>query len=486
MLLRPVPSPGAHTHRYQRIAGFVMELVQQGALTPGARAPSLRELSKVHKVSLSTVIAAYRLLEDRGVLRSRPQSGFFIARGAAIALAEPRPSQPSRRALKISIPEIPLRLLEHASDPSFAPLGCAIPAAGLLASGRLNRHLARAARRHGAALNVYTPPGGLPELRRQIARRALQWGQVLSPDNVVVTNGCTEALQLALDTVAAPGDTIATESPTYFGLIQILKARRLKILELPTDAVTGIDLAALRTALARRLVRACILPSSFSNPLGYTMQLPKKVAVLQLLAAHRVPLIEDDVYGDLYFGPERPAPFVALNASYGADILYCSSFSKTLAPGYRIGWVATDKHVQSLLNHKFTLSLCSAPLPQWAMSEFLASEGYDNHLRRLRAVFSSTVEQMRRVISDRFPRGTRVSNPGGGFVLWVELPSRIDSSSLLQIALQQRISFVPGELFCATGRFRNHLRLSCGSPWEDISEAVARLGAIATKAFARP
>jgi DNA-binding transcriptional MocR family regulator len=481
-----VPVPGDRPHRYQQIARFVTDLVQRGALAPGARAPSLREVSRVHKVSLSTATQAYRLLEDRGVLLSRPQSGFFVARGASIVVAEPKPSQPTQRARNVSIPRIPLALLEHAADPQFAPLGCAIPAATLLASGRLNRHLARLARTQGVARNVYTPPNGLPELRQQIARRALQWGQALSPDHIVVTCGCTEALNLALDATVAPGETVATDSPAYFGLIQILKARRLRILELPTDPVTGIDLDALRTALRRKLLRACVLPSSFSNPLGYTLTDPKKRAILKLLAAHHIPLIEDDIYGDLYFGTERPAPFMALNEAPGAEVIYCSSFSKTLAPGYRIGWViAGDERIEGLLTRKFTQSLCSAPLPQLAMSEFLASEGYDNHLRRLRAVFSHTIVQMRRIISERFPPGTRVTNPAGGFVLWVELPARLDSSRLLALALEQRICFVPGEICSATGRFRNHLRLSCGSPWQEISQAVMTLGAIASDAAAR-
>jgi DNA-binding transcriptional MocR family regulator len=480
---RPAPTSDVHAHRYQQIAGFVTDLVQRGALLPGARAPSLRQVSRVQKVSLSTAIAAYRLLEDKGVLRSQPQSGFFVARGAALVLAEPKASQPAQRALKVSIPEIPLKMLEHASDPSYAPLGCAIPATSLLASGRLNRHLARVARKRGTALNVYTPPAGLAELRRQIAHRALQWGQALSPDNVVVTCGCTEALNLALGSVTAPGDTIATDSPTYFGLIQILKARRLRILELPTDPVTGVELAALHTALRRRLIRACVLPSSFGNPLGYTIPDDRKRAILELLSSHGVPLIEDDIYGDLYFGAERPAPFMALNADYGVDILYCSSFSKTLAPGYRIGWVvAQDQRIERLQTLKFAQSLCNAPLPQLAMSEFLMSEGYDNHLRRLRSIFANTMEQVRRVISDRFPPGTRVSNPHGGFVLWVELPPQLDSMRLLTLALERRICFVPGRICSAGGGFRHHLRLSCGSQWQEIAEAVKALGAIATRA----
>src|SRR5262245_25477206 len=288
--------------RYEELARFITGLVDGGTLPPGSRVPSLRQISKQRRISLTTALQAYRLLEDRGVLESRPQSGYYVARGGRVALETPAISTPPEKATSVAVSGVVSKLLEYAADPALVPLGCAIPSAELLAAGRLDRFLARAARVKGIDYNIYTVPRGDPRLRQEIARRAVRWGQVLSPEDMAITCGCTEALALALKAVSQPGDTIAIESPTYFGLLHALEALDLKALELPTDAASGIDLSALEKALAGRSIKACLFSSSFNNPLGCTMSDEKKIAVLELLARHQVPLIEDDIYGDIYFG----------------------------------------------------------------------------------------------------------------------------------------------------------------------------------------
>jgi DNA-binding transcriptional MocR family regulator len=473
----------SETYRYEELAHFITSLVDRGTLTPGTRAPSLRRISRDRRVSMATAMQAYRLLEDRGVLEARPQSGFYVARPAP-ARKPPTTSRPPARATEVSVSGVIVELLQHASDPKLVPLGCAIPSAELLGASRLDRVLARTARDKGGEYNVYTGPHGDARLRGEIARRALRWGQALSPDDVVITVGCTEALVLALRAVARPGDTIAIESPTYFGLLHALEALDLKALELPTDAVGGVDLAALQAALAGNTIAACLLSSSFNNPLGCTMPDEKKLAVLDLLARHDVPLIEDDIYGDIYFGDARPRPFIALDR--GGNTIYCSSFSKTVAPGYRIGWVAAGRYLQRILDAKAALTLCGSALPQAAFAEFLASGGYDGHLRRIRRVFASNIDQMTRAIDKSFPAGTRVSRPAGGFVLWLELPQGTKTRPLFRRALDQGICFAPGEVFSASGRYANCMRLSCGYPWSDrLARGVARLGGLVAEAAPR-
>jgi DNA-binding transcriptional MocR family regulator len=471
-------------YRYEELASFITALVDNGALRPGSRAPSLRQISKQRRTSLSTALQAYRLLEDRGILEARPQSGFYVARGGSISLAAPTISKPPGKATSVALSGVLLKLLEHAADPRLVPLGCAIPSAELLAAGRLDRFLARAARVKGIDYNIYTVPKGDRRLREEIARRALRWGQALSPEDIAVTCGCAEALALALKAVARPGETIAIESPTYFGLLQVIEALDLKALELPTDATSGIDLPALEKALGGGSIKACLLASSFSNPLGCTMPEEKKIAVLDLLAKHDVPLIEDDIYGDIYFGKERPKPFMALRPQ--ANTIYCSSFSKTVAPGYRIGWVATGRHMQSLLESKFAFTLCGPALPQAALADFLSSGGYDSHLRRMRRTFADNIDQMTRTIDKAFPRGTRVSRPAGGFVLWLVLPKPIESRALFDRALREGICFAPGDVFSASDRYANCLRLSCGYRWDArIETGIVTLGKMASAALAR-
>jgi DNA-binding transcriptional MocR family regulator len=469
------------SHRYEEVAHFITTLVDTGTLAVGARAPSLREICRQRRISLSTALQAYRLLEDRGVLEARPQSGYYVARGRAGTLETPAVSRPPAKPTAVAVSGLLIKLLEYAGDPALVPLGCAIPSAGLLAAERLDRCLARAARVRGRDCNTYTEVRGDAGLRREIARRAVHWGQALSPDDLAITCGCTEALTLALTAVAKPGDTIAIESPTYFGLLHAIEALDLKALELPTDAAEGIDAAALASVLRSRRIAACLLASSFNNPLGCTIPDEKKLAILDLLARHQVPLIEDDIYGDIFFGKERPRPFMALDRR--GNTIYCSSFSKTLAPGYRVGWIAAGRHIDRVLERKYAHTLCGPALPQMALADFLGSGGYDGHLRRVRSIYHHNIAQMSRAIEAAFPAGTRVTRPAGGFVLWLELPEAVDTRALFDAALAEGICFAPGDVFSASGRYRNCLRLSCGHPWNArIETGVARLGALASAA----
>jgi DNA-binding transcriptional MocR family regulator len=297
-----------------------------------------------------------------------------------------------------------------------------------------------------------------------------------------------EAIALALSTVTRPGDTVAIESPTYFGLLRSLEALGLKALELPTDAVHGIDPAALKTVLERKAVKTCLFSSSFNNPLGCTMPNEKKLRVLALLARYRATLIEDDIYGDIYFGSQRPVPFIALDR-FANTIIYCSSFSKTVAPGYRIGWLATKRaaQMQGALERKLAFTLSGPPLLQVAFAEFLSSGGYDKHLRRIRRVFEDTIGRMSRAVERSFPEGTRVSRPAGSFVLWLELPKSVRTAALFDQALNNGICFVPGDAFSVSGRYGHCLRLSCGHAWNDrIENGVMKLGKLASAAAARP
>ena len=463
---------------YQALAQQMLALVDGGVLRAGMRAPSVRALALQHKVSLSTVLQAYRLLEDRGVLEARPKSGFYIAARAHRQRALPSASNPPLRATPVSVSNPVFSVLAYATDPSYAPLGCAIPSAALLAADRLDRHLARCARVHGRHYNVYADPHGDAELRGQISERALRLGHAVPPDSILITNGCTEALNVALSVTTRPGDTVAIESPTYFGLLQVLEARGLRALELPTDPVRGVDVAALDKALAARRVAACLLASSFNNPLGSHTDDATKAEITAVLTRHGVPLIEDDIYGDISFGDDRPRPFAAISPQ--ADIILCSSFSKTIAPGYRIGWLAANRRHDQILAAKFALSLSGAALPQKAMADFLKSGGYDAHLRRIRKAFADNIDRMRRMVDRSFPQATRMTAPAGGFVLWLEMPDGFDADELYTRAIRERICFVPGSLFTATKQYRNCLRLSCSHDWSArLERSVERLGELA-------
>ncbi|WP_321963523.1 PLP-dependent aminotransferase family protein [Paraburkholderia sp. J7] len=470
--------------RYEQLAELIVGMINNGALAPGMRLPSVRAISEQHRMSVSTALQAYRMLEDRGVLVSRPQSGFYVAAARRGALALPSASRPRAKASTVSISAAVAALLEHASNSTLIPLGCAVPDAALLQSKRLDLGLARAARQHGMRYNTYSSPHGEPRLRREIARRAMRVGHALSPDDVLVTCGCTEALALALSAVASRGDTIAIESPTYFGFLHTIEMLGLKAFELPTHPTHGIDVGALARLLETEPVAACLLSSSFNNPLGSAMAEADKLALLAVLTRHAVPLIEDDVYGDIHFGRDRPKPFIALDG--GANTIYCSSFSKSLAPGYRVGWIAAGAYTQQVMERKLAFSLCCPVLPQIALADFLESGAYDSHLRSIRRIFEENLARMTRTIEASFPAETKVSRPAGGFVLWLELPRRFDSRALFDEALEQGICFAPGDVFSASRRFRNCLRLSAGHDWDErMEDGVRRLGRLACAQLAR-
>jgi DNA-binding transcriptional MocR family regulator len=463
---------------YEEVAGFIAGLVDRGTLSPGVRVPSLREVSQSQRVALSTAIQAYRLLEDRGVIEARPKSGYYVSSYRPVGLDKPAISRPPENAMPVAISDTALKLLEYASDPGLIPLGCTVPSAKILATGRLDRLLARAARTKGQQYNTYTAPKGNARLREEIARRAMHRGHALSPEDIIITGGCTEALSLALRAVTKAGDTVAVESPTYFGLLQALEALDLKALELPTDPTTGVDVSALERALSRVDIAACLFASSFNNPLGCTIPDTKKRSILELLTKRGVPLIEDDIYGDIYFGRERPRPFAAFDRY--TNVIYCSSFSKTVAPGYRIGWIATAHMADEILKRKFASTLCGPAVLQGAVADFLASGGYEHHLRRMRSVLQSNIERMIRAVERSFPKGTKVTRPSGGFVLWLELSSGVNTRALFDAALQEGICFAPGDVFSTSGQYSNCLRLSCAQPWDlRIERGVKRLGELA-------
>jgi DNA-binding transcriptional MocR family regulator len=294
----------------------------------------------------------------------------------------------------------------------------------------------------------------------------------VGPDEIVITNGCQEALVLALRALTQPGDVVAIESPTFYGLLQALEALQLEALEIPTDPVEGLSLDALQLALERWPVKVCVATPSFSNPLGYCMPEARKRALLALLGAHGVPLIEDDLYGDLGFAAQRPPPCLSLVQGSGAEVIYCSSFSKTLSPGLRVGWIVPGRHQGRVEYLKYVLNLATPTVSQLALAELLGGGGYERHLRAVRGDYARAVARMIDAVMRHFPAGTRITQPAGGFVIWVELAPQVDSLKLAKLARAEGISIAPGPIFSATQKYRNFMRLSCACPWDGRIEAA--------------
>ena len=463
---------------YEQLATSISKLIDDGTLRPGDRLPSVRKFSKRRGVSVSTVLQAYRHLEDSRLVEARPQSGFYVRPQVRNRPPAPTISAPPPGANEVGVSELVMKVLESIADPDVVPLGAAIPSPDLLPTIKLNRVLASVARRAGAEINTYLLPQGYEPLRHEIARRALDWGCSLSSDDFIITCGCLQALSLCLRAVARAGDTVAVESPAYFGVLQLLESLHLKTLEIPTCPREGIDVEALEHAVAHQPVTACLVNPNFQNPVGFLMPEANKRALVDLCARHEIPLIEDDLYGDLYFEPPRPKSLKAFDRT--GNVLQCGSFSKTLAPGYRIGWVAPGRFKNEVRRAKLASTISTAAPLQMAVAEFLRKGGYDHHLRALRRAFAGNLERMTQAVGEYFPDGTRATRPAGGFVLWVELPETVDALALHGQALKHQISIAPGPVFSATGQYRHFIRLSGGYPWSDRTEqALQTLGRLA-------
>ncbi len=450
---------------YEHIARRIKAQIADGVYRPGERVPSVRRLSSQWTVSASTVVEAYARLENEGVLEARPKSGYYVRTRLWTAPDPPKISRPGTSPTAVSVSELAMRVLKTASRPDVVQLAVATPHPDFLPVATLNRLLAGVSRRDAVGGVRYEFPPGYHELRVQIARRAADAGCTLSPDDIVITSGCQEAVNLCLRAVAQPGDTIAIESPAFYGTLQAIEMLGMKALEIPTDPRTGISLDALQLALERWTVKACLFVPNFNNPLGCRMPEDDKKRLVKLLAEHDIPLIEDDIYGDLSFDEHRPNAAKAYDRKN--NVLLCSSFSKTLAPGYRVGWVAPGKYLAQVEHLKYTNTLATASLPQRAIAEFLAKGGYDRYLRKIRAQYAQQVDRVIHAIAKYFPAGTRATQPAGGFVTWVELPARVDALELHAQALVKKISIAPGPLFSAQCKYRNFIRINCAQPWDE-------------------
>jgi len=470
-----VLEPTANEPLYSQVAHDIGQLIEGGVLRVGDRIPSVRRASRQHKVSITTAVQAYLALENRGLIEARPRSGFFVRFRPQHGLKEPRTSRPNSGAVPTESPTLIARLLDATMRRDVVQLGAGLPNSRLLPVRKLNRMLAAAARRAGAAAIEYDMPPGCFALRRVLARRALDWGVKISPDEIITTCGCMEAILLCLRSVTRAGDTVAIESPTYFGLIQIIEQLGLEPLEIPTHPRTGMDLDALERALRTRRVAACLVVPNFNNPLGSLMPTANKERLVAVLAKKEIPLIEDDLYGDLHFDRERP--HVAKSYDKKGLVMLCGSFSKSLAPGYRVGWMMPGRYFESARNLKCTSTGATATIPQLALADYVANGGYDHHLRGLRQALKRQVDHISRAVADRFPPGIKMTRPSGGLVLWVELPPHVDALRLHSRALAEKISIAPGPMFSPRQGYRNFIRLNCGEPWSPrLERAIAVIG----------
>jgi len=467
-------------HLYLQLAHRLEALIEHRLLKVGDKLPSVRLLSDEQGVSLGTCLQAYYHLEAKGLIESRPKSGYYVRHTPHHLPPVPATSDPQLQESPQDPEAMITDVFSHVNDPKLINLALGVPDPALLPLAKLNKAIVEATRELPASGTSYEDTQGNLGLRTQIARHALSWQSDLQADDLLITNGCANALTQCLMALTQRGDTIAVESPVYFGILQLARSLGLSVLELPTHPVTGIEVDALREHVSRGAVQAVILVSNFNNPLGSCMPDEHKKEVVAMLTNYGVPLIEDDLYGDVFFGKHRPKPCKAFDVDN--RVFWCGSVSKTLAPGYRIGWVTPGRLKAKLIRHKLYQSVCSHTLTQQAVARFLENGRYEHHLRRFRHILHGNSLRYVQTLADCFPDGTRISRPQGGFFLWVEMPPQVDTYHLYKEAMKRGISLAPGRIFTLREQYRHCLRLSYGRLWTpQVEQAIQTLGMLAKK-----
>lgn len=466
---------------YHRLATRYRHAIESGTLAPGDRMPSVRALMALHGVSLSTALQACRQLESAGLLEARPRSGYFVSASARPAIApieEPATGLPDP-AQYVGIHERISGLLARGQQHDVqVNLGGACGAPALYPVAALRNAATRALRRlpllYGSAVEV----DGHAPLRAALARHALRAQIQVAPEGIVITHGCTEALNLALRAVAGPGDVIAVESPTYYGLLQILESLGMRALEIPCSPQTGLSLEALELAAQTYdNIRAVVVVPILQNPLGSIMPDAHKARLVQWCETRGIALIEDDCFSATADDDVPPAAAKAWDRS--GNVIHCASLHKALAPGMRLGWMAAGKWQARVEMLKFSLSRPNELLGQIAVADYMATGAFDRHLRRLRTQLRGQREWMAQAIAASFPAGTRLALPRGGMHLWVEMPGGVSSETLFGLALAEGIRIVPGVMFSNSNRYAHFLRINCGTPRSaQLERAMATLGTL--------
>lgn len=463
---------------YQQLVDELGDKIRAGDLAVGEKLPSLRGLHRKLGVSIGTVYQAYTELERKGLVEARPKSGYYVKASKVLSLPVPgyvkRSSNPSR----VHISAILSDVVNASLNPNLVPLGASTLSLDLFPYKHLKRILGGVSPVRMRRLVQYLPTEGDPELRRKIALRLLGIAPQVRTEDVIITNGCMEALSLSMLALTSPGDVVAVESPAFFGALQLFRELGLKAVEVPTDPRYGVDVEALEEVLDRHPVKACLFTPNFHNPLGALMPDDRKRDLVQLLNRQGIPLVEDDIYAELHFSPHRPS----LLKTYDQKdlVITCSSVSKVLAPGFRIGWlVAGERYRGRMTRLKSGVNMATSSIEQYVCSQFLGDGAFDRFLRSLRRTVEKQVHETAMAIQHFFPQGCKLAPPQGGNVLWVELPSNVDGYRLYELALENGISIVPGKAFSTTRRYDNYVRISCTMPFNDrIRNGLKTLGAL--------
>lgn len=450
---------------YQTIADDLRGQIAANRWMGGERLPSVRDLRRHYQRSTATILHALHLLEAAGLIEARPKSGYFVlapkpstvgTRSISKHLPQPAPQQPPQ---PVTVPALFRDIMQRSAAFDILP---GAPGANIPALPLLNRHIGRALRRQPQSRALYyNEPAGLKPLREEICHHYRQLGLPLEPRQLCITNGCQQSLFLALMACCQPGDTVAVESPAFYGVLQLLEHLQLQVVEIPASAADGMDIDALESALQRWPLRACVVTPAFATPSGACLPAASRRRLIALANHYELALVEDDIYGDLAF-THRPAPLKTLDSD--DRVILCSSFSKSLSRDLRIGWISGGRWHDKITQLKLVTQLASNQTLQEGLASFMAEGHFRRHLRQYPLLLRQQRDQLISAIHRDWPTSTRFSVPDGGLALWLEMAAGTDTQAAYSQALAQGIVLTPGSLFTIANNFKRYLRLSFTHP----------------------
>lgn len=458
---------------YAQIVTRIEKQIKENLLKSGDKLPSVRALSLEQGISMSTSYKAYVELENMGMIEARPKSGYYVKFLPSRRNSAPEVKPPLKKIEQASVSQMIRLVSQNMSEATVLGLSRSSPPISLIPLAKLSKSMMEAIRKSPSGNIHYENLQGNVSLRTQVAKNAFNWGGNITADDVVTTQGCMEALVFCLRALTKPGDTVAIESPTFFGIFNVMLSLDLKVLEIPVDPETGIDIEYLAEAMDKVDIKACLFVSNFSNPVGSCMPDDRKKQLVELVTKRQIPLIEDDIYGEIYFGKSRPHTC----KSYDTEgwVLLCSSVSKSIAPGYRVGWCIPGRFKDQIINIKMMHTITSATPTQAAIGHFFETGRYDLHMRNLRKALYTQSLRYAQAITEHFPPGTKISSPAGGYALWVELDARVNAFELYQAAIAHNISIAPGQIFSTDARYTNFIRISYGITYDDVVDKSFKL-----------
>jgi len=478
---------------YRQICAQLREAILSGELAEGVRLPTERALANDLGVNRTTVMNAYNELASEGLIEGHVGRGTMVRRNSFLHDEDDFDSTMSPWLLGLATGERDVigsdaRLLSELTSVSghkeIISLAPGSPAQNLLPAEMLNPIFADSLLDARQSALGYCPVEGLHSLRQGIAARMRQRGVGVDTQHILILSGSTQGIGLVGRFLLNPGDEVVVEVPTYLGAIQAFRALGARVIGVPTDS-DGMRVDLLESILLRHRPRLIYTLPTFQNPTGAVLSPDRRRRLLLLAKRYQTPILEDDPYGEMYYDGKQPQALKALDTN--GQVLYLSTFSKILAPGLRVAWLAAPELlIERLSLHKQIFDLNTTALGQWVVSEILRRGLLDGHLDMLRKRYQHKRDLMLRAISAYWPKDIRVNRPSGGFHLWCRLPRDIRARTLLREAANEQVAFVIGEPFHIDGGGQQNFRLSFAYPEEEhIEEGIRRIGVAMKRLLAR-